>query len=340
METEAKGASGELRQVLRSFPADRFECAVGFHGTAVFSRVGVDHLAVSVEDLHAEFAVDVDKEMFSRELERARRERAARFPGVHRSESVPTQECEARGVPPGMASARVEVKPISNNQASAANGLDVPEVPRLGILGQREERLSVWTAPVPTIAAEAKANRVELLPTLFLPFPDRGVWVLGCLAMAERCVASPDCKQPQGEALVGHAVEVIELRRRPYLGPGEIQCVRSRPQDWICGLSLSSPVRALAKVVDFPIPARPRIAPSVSCAHNPAIAERVVEEGAAVAPLARVAHVRPIDAVGRGIDDPMAASSTFHLGAHHFEPLGGILGFKIQPDALRVRVAF
>src|SRR5207244_12444764 len=88
------------------------------------------------------------------------------------------------------AAAAVEVEPVADDQAAAARRLDVAPVPVAVMFGDRDERGMRRTGPVETVAAVAEADLVRLGAVARLPAPDR--------------------KEPEEQALVRDAVEVVE----------------------------------------------------------------------------------------------------------------------------------
>src|SRR5207253_10847156 len=104
--------------------------------------------------------------------------------------------------------------------------------------------------------------------------------------------AAPDGEQAHEQALVGHRIEVVELAPRLEVRALRVQVVRADPP----GRLARFPLRAGLGVSVFPVPAHARVA--VAETVDPFAAERVVEDGGAVAARAAARHrLAPVDAV-------------------------------------------
>src|SRR5262249_61176494 len=107
--------------------------------------------------------------------------------------------------------------------------------------------------PAPAVAAVADAHLV------------------GLLALGE--LAAPDREQPQHDALVGGAVEVVQLRRDLVVVARRVELVGAAPQG---RRRVRAPLSALDHVVArLPVAALARLAPAVTQAVDPHLAERV-----------------------------------------------------------------
>src|SRR5205085_8982969 len=88
--------------------------------------------------------------------------------------------------------ADVEVQLVADDQAAAPRRLYVAPVPVAVGLRDRDEGAVIGPVPVEAVAAEAGAHLVGLGAVFRL--------------------AAPDAEQAQQQALVGYAVEVVQLR--------------------------------------------------------------------------------------------------------------------------------
>src|SRR5262249_22977598 len=154
-----------------------------------------------------------------------------------------------------------EVQLVAHHQAAAAGRGDIGVVPVAGLLRHRTEGAAIRTRPVPAVATVADADLVGLL--------------------ALRKLAAPDGEQAQEDALVGDAIEVVQLGRRLVVGPGRVEVVRADPHR---RPGVLAPLGAADHIIfGFPVAPAPGSAPAVAQAIDPDLAERVVEHGAAVA---------------------------------------------------------
>src|SRR4030095_15844465 len=113
--------------------------------------------------------------------------------------------------------------------AAATGRLHVRPIPAVRLLGNREKRVAIGTMPVEAVTAEAERDLVDLF--------------------ARVRFASPDRKQPEQHALVRHAIEVVELRRRLRVRSRKITRVGLDPGDGI----EAAPVPRVAETRAFPI---------------------------------------------------------------------------------------
>ncbi len=114
--------------------------------------------------------------------------------------------------------------------------------------------------------------------------------------LADQTFAAEDREQPEHDAFVRDAVEVVEFRRDVVLGPLRVMLVGADPDHRLA----VSPFRPADEIRRLPVQAMPgAVVLFRSQAEHPHIAERVVEEGRAIAGVAGVAGLGPVDPVGR-----------------------------------------
>ena len=145
------------------------------------------------------------------------------------------------------------------------------------MFGHGNERVPIRPGPVKAVAAVADADVVRLLAVQ--PFTPE------------------DREQAEQDALVGDAIQVVELGWDVVFRPARILPVGARPQHRLLGI----PARALDEVGSFPVTA-------VAClpsgnlaadAEHPEFAKRIVEERRAIAGQPCPAALAPVNTVGR-----------------------------------------
>jgi len=195
-------------------------------------------------------------------------------------------------------------------------------------LGNADESLPVRPLPVKSVAAEAHEQLVALR----------------AIARGHHLVrrALPDHEQPQHQALVGHAVQVVQLRNRIDLRVriDGIQAVRTHPE----GRAVSAiPTHRGHGIGPLVIPSDAGVlAAAVENgplgADDPDLAEGIVEGGRPV--VARPGPLdlpAPADAVRRIVKHQAAPRGLAE--AEHLEPPAGILRRVVQPNRVGVPIA-
>src|SRR5690242_4641619 len=98
MEPESHGPAGDIREVFPMLPRDWLPSVVGAGRDAVFSREGLDHLILLVQQFDSKFApgsLEVHKQMPPLESDRPSRYGARAAASIHRCKAVATQHCQA-----------------------------------------------------------------------------------------------------------------------------------------------------------------------------------------------------------------------------------------------------
>src|SRR5205823_1377021 len=108
---------------------------------------------------------------------------------------------------------------------------------------------AVRARPVEAVPAEADADLVGLGP-----------------ARRDVLVAAPDREQPQQHALVGDAVEVVQLTRGAQVLALRVEPVGAAPQRRLVD---ARPLRPLQQVLNLPVAPLARLAPAVADAVDP-----------------------------------------------------------------------
>src|SRR5712671_3587164 len=144
-----------------------------------------------------------------------------------------------------------------------------------------------------------------------------------------RTLAAEDREQPEDDALVRYAIEVVELCRRLVVGPGRIRQVGAGPLDRLVLL----PARAGDEVGRLPVPAKAMIVGRrlIAQAEDPYVPERVEEKRRPIAGWTRAAAFAPVNAVWRCVQHEIKIVPHRHLVA-----AVGIGVREIEPDGRRV----
>ena len=168
---------------------------------------------------------------------------------------------------------------IADDQAAAARRLHVAPVPVAVLLRDRNEGTVVRPVPVKAVAAEAEAQLVRLGPIARLPAPDR--------------------EQADHQALVGGAIEIVELALRFQIIALGVELVRPDPRRRLARL----PACADQRIGILPVRPHPSQSTGVGPdTIDPDLAERVVERSRPVAARPAFGHrLAPMDAVRREV---------------------------------------
>ena len=305
------------------------QCLVDAQRQAVRFCERLDGLAVLVEDLGPKLAVvgiHVDEQILAGEADRARGQHARFGAGVHRGEPVASDGgqagCVGAWCPVFRPAADVEVELVADDQASAAGRLDVAPVP--GPVGfiHPGEGTAVGPVPVEAVAAEAQEDLVPL--------------------GSHTAVSLPDGEQPDHEALVRHAIEVVELRRdlgEILVGVVGVQPIGVGPKVNV----LAGPLQALGGIGMLTVgPGTPHTGETAANTIHPDLAEGVVEDGGAVADARGNRHrLTPVDPIRRAEQPqaPMPAALVMH-GRKQLVSPRGILLEEVEPDGVRIARLF
>src|SRR6185436_13803638 len=162
-------------------------------------------------------------------------------------------------------------------------------------------------------------------------------------------LAAPDGKAPQEQALVGRAVQVIELRANLQILALRIEPVHVDPWQRLADLPLRRPQHVgILDVRPPPLEAVRALAPGVGVAdgEDPDVAKWVEKDRAAIDDAAALAGIRPVDAVARKVQrhDPVVPArlrtrAARAYDAEHLETPLSILLLIIEPDGARISAA-
>ena len=293
-----------------------------------------------IQHFPAQFALrggDVHEQVPSGEPDGPGGQRGRCGAGIQRCEPVAAQGCQSGGSNicgvhrPARA---VEIQAVADDQATAAHGLHVARVPRLGVFADREKRGAIGAVPVEAVAGEAGEHLVALVEVQRL---------------ARLVVRSlPDGEEPHQQAFIGEHVQIVELRRQvaeARIRVTRVEAIRAHPRLEIVGQPIAPGdlIRVLRpgqrgggglalEVVPQPVHRFGRSVIVPAHARDPHAAEGIPEECGPVPGRAGDHELlRPLAAVGRSAQGHMEGRF-LGAGLEELEPLRRVGGVVVQPD--------